>query len=59
MSFQSLGFWPFLAAALAVCLTAGRRSPRTGAALLTAASVLFYPLGPGGWAGTAGTAAGR
>ena len=49
MSFQSLGFWPFLAAALAVCLTAGRRSPRTGAALLTAASVLFYLLGPGGW----------
>ena len=49
MSFQSLGFWAFLAAALAVCLTAGRRSPRTGAALLTAASVLFYLLGPGGW----------
>ena len=49
MSFQSLGFWAFLALALAVCLTAGRRSPRTGAALLTAASALFYLLGPGGW----------
>ena len=33
MSFQSLGFWAFLALALAVCLTAGRRSPRAGAAL--------------------------
>ena len=50
MSFQSLGFWAFLALALAVCLTAGRRSPRAGAALLTAASALFYLLGPGGWA---------
>ena len=50
MSFQSLGFWAFLALALAVCLTAGRRSPRTGAALLTAASAAFYLLGPGGWA---------
>ena len=49
MSFQSLGFWAFLALALAVCLTAGRRSPRAGAALLTAASALFYLLGPGGW----------
>jgi alginate O-acetyltransferase complex protein AlgI len=27
MSFQSLAFFGFLAAALAVCLTAGRRSP--------------------------------
>ena len=32
MSFQSLGFLGFLAAALAVCLPAGRRSPRAGAA---------------------------
>ena len=36
MSFQSLAFFGFLAAALAVCLTAGRRSPRMGAALLAA-----------------------
>jgi len=36
MSFQSLAFFGFLAAALAVCLTAGRRSPRAGAAMLTA-----------------------
>ena len=49
MSFQSLAFFGFLAAALAVCLTAGRRSPRAGAAMLTAASAVFYLLGPGGW----------
>ena len=36
MSFQSLAFFGFLAAALAVCLTAGRRSPRAGAAMLAA-----------------------
>ena len=48
MSFQSLAFFGFLAAALAVCLTAGRRSPRMGAALLAAASAVFYLLGPGG-----------
>ena len=34
MSFQSLAFFGFLATALAVCLTAGRRSPRAGAAML-------------------------
>ena len=49
MSFQSLAFFGFLAAALAVCLTAGRRSPRAGAAMLAAASAVFYLLGPGGW----------
>lgn len=47
MSFQSLAFFGFLAAALAVCLTAGRRSPRAGAAMLAAASAVFYLLGPG------------
>ena len=45
MSFQSLAFFGFLAAALAVCLTAGRRSPRAGAAMLAAASAVFYLLG--------------
>ena len=49
MSFQSLAFFGFLAAALAVCLTAGRRSPRAGAAMLAAASAVFCLLGPGGW----------
>ena len=49
MSFQSLGFLAFLTAALAVCLPAGRRSPRGGAALLATASAVFYLLGPGGW----------
>ena len=50
MSFQSLGFLAFLMVTLAVCLPAGRRSPRAGAALLTIASAVFYLLGPGGWA---------
>ena len=49
MSFQSLAFFGFLATALAVCLTAGRRSPRAGAAMLAAASAVFCLLGPGGW----------
>ena len=49
MSFQSLAFFGFLVAALAVCLTAGRRSPRAGAAMLAAASAVFCLLGPGGW----------
>ena len=49
MSFQSLGFLAFLMLALAVCLPAGRHSPRAGAALLTIASAVFYLLGPGGW----------
>ena len=43
MSFQSLAFFGFLAAALAVCLTAGRRSPRAGAAMLAAASAFWAP----------------
>ena len=49
MSFQSLAFCVFLAAALAVCLTLGRRSARLGTQLLAAASLVFYLLGPGGW----------
>ena len=48
MSFQSLAFFGFLAVALAVCLPVGRRSSGAGAALLTAASAVFYLLGPGG-----------
>lgn len=46
MSFQSLAFFAFLAAVLAVCLPVGRRSRRAGAAALTAASAVFYLLGP-------------
>ena len=42
MSFQSLAFFGFLAAALAVCLTAGRRSPRMGAALLAGIGAGVY-----------------
>ena len=49
MSFQSLAFCVFLAAALAACLTLGRRSARLGTQLLAAASLVFYLLGPGGW----------
>ena len=54
MSFQSLGFLAFLMVTLAVCLPAGRRSPRAGAALLTIASAVFYLLGPGGWTAVLG-----
>ena len=54
MSFQSLGFLAFLMSALAVCLPAGRHSPRAGAALLTIASAVFYLLGPGGWTAVLG-----
>ena len=49
MSFQSLAFCVFLAAALAACLTLGRRSARLGTQLLAASSLVFYLLGPGGW----------
>ena len=55
MSFQSLAFFGFLAAALAVCLTAGRR-PRAGAAMLAAASRGILPSGPRRMDGGAGGA---
>ena len=54
MSFQSLGFLAFLMSTLAVCLPAGRHSPRADAALLTIASAVFYLLGPGGWTAVLG-----
>lgn len=45
MSFQSLSFLAFLLGTLAVCLPAGRRSPRAGQIALCLCSAVFYLLG--------------
>lgn len=42
MSFQSLAFFGFLAAVIAACLLAGRRSLVVGKTLLAAACLVFY-----------------
>ena len=42
MSFQSLAFFGFLAAVIASCLLAGRRSLVVGKILLSAACLVFY-----------------